>query len=102
MATPERDQIRWGDSGTKSISDFPHDLAEALDAVLPGLRGYARRVFIGLASIYVDESCPDEARDVLLDWVEQAHRDEATRHPNGIARAFAEAVIEHGEPPARD
>lgn len=95
MTQPQSSRISWQSSKNKNVGQFPEDLGSQLEAVLPSLRGYTRKVFIGLASVFVSESCPDEAREMLLRWVDDAHRDPEQRHPDDLARRFATAILDN-------
>lgn len=91
----------WAGSKSQSFAGLPEDLLAEFRSLIPRVNGYHRRTFIALMALMASPDCPPEARRVLWDWVDRAHRDPDARRPETLATDFARAVLDYGKVPAR-
>jgi hypothetical protein len=95
--TSQRDVTWEGPKGKTTINGIPQALLDAAEAFIPEGHGYKKRVWIALLTLWISESCPQEARELLIEWSDRANRDPELQAGRDIAVRFARAVLEHQE-----
>lgn len=97
MAADTRSGKKWEGRRNLAFARIPDELIDRLQETLPTVDGFSRRTEMGLLALWGDPDLSDEVRRKLWDWVDQATKDPSMRDGRGLARQFAEWVLEDAD-----